>query len=69
MSHMYSRIPKLKHLLVGPIGPSHRSRFASRWPAPVRRSVLCSVLKVCSTCPRLLARAFVRLGTRFARSR
>jgi hypothetical protein len=52
VSHLYSRIPKLKHLLVGPIGPSHRWRFASRWPAPVRRSVLCSVLKVCSTCPR-----------------
>jgi hypothetical protein len=51
VSHLYSRIPKLKHLLVGPIGPSHRWRFASRWPAPVRRSVLCSVLKVCSTSP------------------
>ena len=50
MSHLYSRIPKLKHLLVGSESQSgHRSRFTSPWPAGSNRSVLCSVLKVCST--------------------
>jgi hypothetical protein len=50
VSHLYSRIPKLKHLLVGSESQSgHRSRFTSPWPAGSNRSVLCSVLKVCST--------------------
>ena len=68
MSHMYSRIPKLKHLLVGSESQLTIDRgLSSPWSAGSDRSVLCSVLKVCSTYALAIGEGvLVRTGTGFA---